>query len=591
MSDNYWDAPRGSRLGRRRFLTLATSAGALAMAACSSSNNNGTKSTSEATSPATSVATSAGTAVSVPGTPRASVAATPAATPQAASVPLVNPGGTAKRGGHYGYPINTTANLNIIANFSEGIYLSGGNSYDRLLTSRSDQRRYVLEAAQSVEQADPLHVTFKLKPGMVYQNLPPVNGRAVAADDIVATQSFGVALANAYDPGFQKTYVDHVEAPDALTVTYVLKKPDAYLFSSTHLGNGSAQAIIPKEMLGDGLGTTKAIGSGPYYLADYTLNSSYLYKRFDQYRDAARGLPYLDERQDLVMTDPVTQEAAFRAEQIHVWGAPPSQIDKLAADLGPKAVHYTYPGLAVYAWLMNLERDPWRDARVREAFWRLTNQQQFVDLVFGKKAVVQAAVVPAGLTAYQLDRKDVAQYYAEDPQKAKQLLTAAGWDFNKEFEIICSSTSSTNEQGAQVWQQQLARAGVKVRVTSLPFADWLTNHIATANYDMILGGSPGGDTPFVAIRMQATDQQNQYSHFGLHDPDVDALINQSEQAVDFNENVKLVKQIQLLAVQKFTGAYPIVTANAEGLVNSKLHDFEINPAGSVMYNTQAWLSG
>ena len=574
------------RINRRRFVALSTSAGALAMLACSSSNNN--KSGAAPTATATVASSSSGTAA-----PRAVTAAATAAasgTPQAAALPLVNAGGTPKRGGHLGIAINTTTNLNTIANYSEGIYLSGGNSYDRLITSRSDQRRYVLEAALSVEQPDPLRVTFKLKPGMVYQNVAPVNGRAVVADDIVQTQMFGTSLANAYDPGFQKSYVDHVEAPDAQTVTYVLKKPDAYLFSATHLGNGSAQAIIPKEMLALDLSTTKAIGSGPWYLSDYQLNTRYLYKRFDQYRDTAKNLPWIDEREFISITDPVAQEAAYRSEQLSVWAPLPSNIDRVAADLGTKAVHYNFPGLAMYSWLLNMEHDTWHDVRVREALWRATNQQQFADLVFGKKATVQPGLVPAGLTAYQLDPKATAPYYANDLQKAKQLLAAAGWDASKEFEVICSSSIATNEQGAQVWQQQLAQIGVKVRVSSLAFAEWLTNRIAPANYDIVLGSSPGGDTPFVPIRMQATDQQNQYGHFGLHDPALDALIAQSETTTDFQENVKLVNQIQMMAIQEFSSAYEIVTLNTEGLINAKLHDFEINPAGSVVYNTQAWFS-
>ncbi len=120
---------------------------------------------------------------------------------------------------------------------------------------------------------------MKLRPGLVYQDVAPVNARPVKASDIVAVQNTIKTLENAFDKTFIRTFLELAEAPDDQTVIYHLKKPNAYLFGEQILGSGPSQAIIPEEMLGDGLNTEVPIGSGPFMVDSQRLNVNYLYKQ------------------------------------------------------------------------------------------------------------------------------------------------------------------------------------------------------------------------------------------------------------------------------------------------------------------------
>ncbi len=497
--------------------------------------------------------------------------------------------GPPQPGGRLQRLIAGAANFNIVSTFSEP---SGANVYDRPLTSREDSRRYVLEAMESIETPDPLTVVMKLKPGMTYHDVAPVNGRPVKASDIVATQKYVVDLPAAFDKTFARDYLVKAEAVDDRTVVYHLKKPNAYLFSLAALGNNSGQPIIPPETF-DTLDTAKQVGSGPYYVDSIQLNASYLYKKFPRYHEASKGLPYIAEREIKNVTDSAAQEAAFRSGQLDVWtgsALTPTQVATVPKEMGAKVHLYRLPGFSGRAFQLNMERGfPWQtDVRVREAFWRLINQKQVLDLAESGDGTVGPGLIPISLKEYQLDAKDTASYYAEDVAKAKQLFAASGFDLNKEWQFFAGAVFVQNDV-AQVMQQQFARAGLKSRIetvssTTQAFQRWSANE-----WEFQISAPPGGDTPSQQLRNQHTKGWSDvYRRFGLMDPQIDALIEKSEETVDHDENVKLVKQIQLECIKKFAAHYLLYTPNNNTILQDRVQNYELTLTSPVYFNDM-WL--
>jgi ABC-type transport system substrate-binding protein len=500
--------------------------------------------------------------------------------------------GDPKQGGRFGETFLNSPNFNPVVNWQEGQSLSGRHVYDRILTSRADSRRYVLEAMEKVETPDPLTMIFTLKPNMKYQDKAPVNGRAVKADDIVAGEMYSRDVPNAYDNSFQKLFMDTVTAPDDRTLTFKLTAPNHYIFGSQMLGLNTNHHVIPKEILAGDLNTTPPVGSGPWSLAEYTVDARYLYKRYEGWREANGKKPYIDEQELIKNIDPVAQESMFRASQTHIFNPTPANADALAKDLDNFATLYSVAGLAQTAFWLNMERDyPWqKDERIRKAFWRMMNRQQIIDLVYRGKAIAPNGLIPAGVNEeYQLSAAETAEFQKFDAAEAKQLLQAANWDFNSEWEIT-QRQAALNAQLAEVFQQQASQVGVKTRVTQTQFQEWLPNLMGQRRYQIVLEPSPADETPGRPIRFQHSTTNNQNSGFGLHDPAIDALIEKSESTLDHAENVKLVKQIQLEAMKKYSSSRMIVTPQYLLLVNKKLQDYEVAALGNIMYRTEAWFN-
>ena len=111
-----------------------------------------------------------------------------------------------------------------------------------------------------------------------------------------------------------------------------------------------------------------------------------------------------------------------------------------------------------------------------------------------------------------------------------------------------------------------------------------------SNFDFHIGGQPGGDTPFRAMRNQHSDTLDQFNNVGLFDKAVDALIERSEQATDREENIKLVKQVQTEALNRYSLSYVFLTQQVQRLYNAKLQNFEIDPLTGQNYQLNTWFA-
>ncbi len=503
-------------------------------------------------------------------------------------------GGKPKTGGRLNlYYQSSTTSLNPITDSAQRLRLSAFHSYDRLVSNLPD-KDYVLQAAQSLELPDPATVVFKLKPGMTFHNRAPVNGRAVTPEDIAKSQTYVRDNPKAGNNSFQVNSLQTVETPDAQTVVFKLKGPNAYLFSGTQLADPGAQCIFPKENL-DNLETAWTVGSGPYEMVDYQLNVRYLYRRFAGYHEASKGVPYIDERQVVVLPDAAAQEAAFRSGQIDLLGdagaglQPPGLADTLRRDMGAKIDIDSYVELSMFAWNANVTKAPWNDARVREAMYRVINRDQYVSLLEQGKGKVPPGPLPSGLADYQLDPKQSEKYFKQDAKAGKQLLDAAGFPFDKEVELLAFGATQRANQGAEICQQQLASIGVKSKVVPLQTAEILTQRIPTGNWEMFVANWPGYDSPQVPLRLQHTVTNHIHKYAGLKDPTIDKQIERAEVTTDKSERVKLVKDIQIALLDKYTPMIYLYNATVFVARYKYVHDYQLNPATVTMYRLEAWL--
>jgi ABC-type transport system substrate-binding protein len=164
------------------------------------------------------------------------------------------------------------------------------------------------------------------------------------------------------------------------------------------------------------------------------------------------------------------------------------------------------------------------------------------------------------------------------------------YDTSKEWEFVISTSSAANANLAEVWGQQLARAGIKTRVTAMANAEILPKKMAISQFDMWIGQQPGGDTPQRWARQMHSVVNDQFGNIGLYDPQVDALVEKSEAATDRDENIDLIKQLEKKVLDLYTLNYNALTQQLAIYYDARLQNFLIDPFTGQDYQYQAWFA-
>lgn len=136
-------------------------------------------------------------------------------------------------------------------------------------------------------------------------------------------------------------------------------------------------------------------------------------------------------------------------------------------------------------------KNPFKDVRVRLAF------AHAIDIEAIKKKVMRNASTPAGLmVAPQINgfNKDLNEWWAHDPDKAKQLLAEAGYPDGFEVTMDCPNDRYVNDERiCQAAVGMLAKVGVKVNLLAQTKSKYFGKVLEQNGYDTsfyLLGWTP-----------------------------------------------------------------------------------------------------
>lgn len=433
-----------------------------------------------------------------------------------------------------------------------------GLVYSKLVTYKTGEGteytdyEVVPDLAEDWEMSeDGMTYTFYLRDAK-WQNVPPVNGREVVAEDVVATMERIRSL-----PGHQAYMleaVESIEAKDDKTVVFKLKQPFSpfLMYMANHF-----MWILPKEAIDGEIDlTTQAIGSGPFILEswDQTTGEAKLKKNPDYFEE---GLPYLDGVEFVRVPDQSARIAAFRTGQLEV-----------LSNLSPEEmenIKRTNPDVQVKRLIfatqtqvfMNMQKEPFNDLRVRKAISMAIDKESMVNTIF-VGGEVSAPVNPSlGDWALPLEEREKLQPY--DPEQAKQLLAEAGYPNG--FKTKLMVTDAYGEQlirAAQWIAADLKEIGIEAEIEVTEYATYYTQKWPNLEYDMAVGWQTYFQEPDEWLRSQL-HTQGPKNWFGISDPELDKMLDQQRLILDQNERKEYVHEIQRYVLENVVNPIPTVT--------------------------------
>ncbi|MGD9713295.1 MAG: ABC transporter substrate-binding protein [Thermomicrobiales bacterium] len=427
--------------------------------------------------------------------------------------------------------------------------------YDYLWTFKDANipERMVLMLAETVEQPDETTVIVHLSPSN-FHNRAPANGREVTAEDVVETLEFlskppasgGLFLQSGKD-------LRTINVVDESTVRFEMFGPRAFFYEELQGGTDTGKSIVPMEMLDEKtLKETIPVGSGPYEYQAHTQGSIEEVKRNATYRTAEQ--PYIDERKLTFLPDQAAIEAAFRANQIEtIRFNDVKQKDAVGKDLGNKIVIETRPSTSGMALIVNINRDPWKDIRVREAIYRAIDVDRVINVVYFGDAERTWYFSKARFDRSPLGPEAVNDYISYDPKKATELLKAAGVDPNEQYEFMVPVEAQTWVDSARLIAEDLRAIGLRV---------WV-NPVVRNIYLQRAGPQPGD---FEISMSLLQDYRNATSNSGtywnsssLRDQEIDAMVSRIFETVDSDQRTRLSHEFEMTLARKYSNLIPIVS--------------------------------
>lgn len=440
------------------------------------------------------------------------------------------------------------------------------------------------DLAISIESPDAITWTIKLRPDTRFQNVAPVNGHAVEAEDIRASIARALDPQNPSRTSFNMIDLGQVTTPAQDTVQFKLNYP--YADFRTLLASSKYSWIVPREASGGAYDLSKqVIGSGPFLFGGLTPDVGTDYKRNPDWY--GKGLPHVDAVHAAIVPSTAQALAQFtsgNADLIH--DVRPNDFDAMKRD-NPRAQIVTVRrhGDMLIHMPLGDPSSPFQDVRVRRALslaidrtylgktlWGDNTEAQFdVPLVMGKWA----------LRASELDAATQA-YFKFDLPQAKKLLSEVGRGLDLKLAYY--------EPHPFDPLMQPASEAIANMFSALPLKITLVR--GDYNKDWLGGGKGAryGNVPPDTMLMTGLEGFTSTDDFlygywysksstntaRLKDTTLDAMLDKARTIVDDGERVKAYKDVQKYMLSKTYTITGFLHGTETILVQPWLHNYVHN---------------
>jgi peptide/nickel transport system substrate-binding protein len=419
---------------------------------------------------------------------------------------------------------------------------------------------------------DGLTWTFTLRKGVKFHD-----GTTFDADAVIANVDRLLNKSNSYRStttpiATTAVFGNKVESYRALNPSTVeFKLTQKYYPFLPNLGVPNAGIVSPAALkkYGQDIGKNP-IGTGPFKFVDYTSADHITLERNPEYWD---NKAYLDKVIYRIVPDSTVRLAKLRNREIDfIDGVSFDDLDQVKADSNLNV--FVLKALGGLNWVfLQTEKKPFDDVRVRQALNYAVNKEEINQFLFKGLATVANSPVPQFEKAYDPSLPG----YPYDPQKAKQLLTAAGYPDGFETSITAYQSFLGNPAGgqklAEVLQQHLSKVGVRLTIQVLDNSSWSPKRV-NGDFATLLHGWSGmnpGVPDGVLFEPWYSGNVPGRNGSRIKDPKLDKMLTDAQAELDQTKRTPLYNDIQKylmdLAPAIFINSAPLIVATQK-----KVHD-------------------
>ncbi len=432
------------------------------------------------------------------------------------------------------------------------------------------------DLAAGWEIPDETTLVFQLQDGITWQDKPPVNGRAMTAEDVkIAYDALrdGSFLGHNMeeDPvpvqASSYTAVKDIEHDNASnTVRFNLLEPAAYLLNNMmnpfHVVAAPEFITNDYTVLDDWRNT---VGTGPFVLdfveqgAEWKASKNPTYFKQDPrtgmqlpYMEALHGPDFVAQREsewaawETGVIDRMTMNDIFDVEQ-----ALETQPDTILQVTAPP------PGWQPYMTFKDLSVEPFNDPRVRQALSLGMNREEQKEGIYNGLAAAGYGQnwtffrddnSPWGFREWPWTTSELGEFADFDAQKGRELLDAAGYNEGNPLEFQAAMYTVPGPYLnlflliVDQWKNNL---GVNAIHEQVDLETWIarlvTRDFSEALFTWLIGAEMDADG--LAYGKLHTDSPGNF--YGISEPDVDQWCLDQRQELDVDKRSEILEKIRV----------------------------------------------
>lgn len=310
--------------------------------------------------------------------------------------------------------------------------------------------------------------TITLREGITFTDGTPWNADAALAnfakwDD----ESLGLKRTT-----FLCNVLDTFEKVDDYTIKVTLTEPFGAFISN--LAHPACVIMCPKTIeAGVEECARNPVGTGQYKFVEWiegdhlTLELNKDWWGYDADICGGTALADADAGFKTITFKPVP-ESATRVAMIQsgdaqiIWPIPTESVSVLESD--PNVVSCQGDGIVVRYFMMNTQKEPFNDVRVRQAIDYAINKEAYIQVVKNGLAIPATSIIGPAVQYYK--GNEPRPY---DPEKAKQLLAEAGYPDGFTTSVMYANTTA-NQKQVEFLKQQLEQVGINLELNGLESA-------------------------------------------------------------------------------------------------------------------------
>ena len=446
--------------------------------------------------------------------------------------------------------------LNILLDTAGGAAAEVAQPYifETLLDVHPETLEFIPYIGKSWEISDDhLTYTFKLREDVHFSD-----GVPLTAHDIKFTYDTTMKPdVEAFQRKSSYQDVESVTVIDDFTIQYKMKKP-----FFRHLLILALTEIYPKhiyegaEDFNHHPNNRSPVGSGPYVFEKWDTGQQIVLARNENYWGPKQAIK---KRTWKIITDDNAGFQALERGDVDMNDIMPDDWNRKAStdEFEKKFNKYTpdspIPGFfSRYNYIgWNMRKPQFEDPRVRKALCMLFDRELIIETVWGGLGTVITGSVYHKAPEYNQE----TQPFPFDPIQAAKLLDEAGWkdtdgdgirDKNGvkfEFELGFASSVQEYERLGTVYQEELKRAGIDMRLGPLEWATF-SERVHNRNFDacMLSWLTPIMQDPYPLWHSSQAEQGVNYP--GLKNDEVDETLDAIRLEFDREKRIKLYHKVQ-----------------------------------------------